>query len=552
MNFSRCYIQKFSILALGLSSAAMANSAYEPKLFQSLGAFESIRQKLKLESSVADQIDGLDKDGRIEILGKVVGDQVETTKARYFYKGLPVLGATAMVHTSTNGEEIVTTTVPKLNISAEPTITTKQAVAITQSLSKNPLSALPELKILPNGDNLSARLIYSVRQRDDSKGAGGTTLIDAHTGEVIAQISNHEEIAPIQIYSARNLGIGLQNIVDIPPGTLFPRTVACELVDIAGSRKGQLELSKCDAFLAQNMNPTKGCQLISMTDGSPMVVFPKGCKPIVNGGRWVSPGPDISGTNAFENAKKVLNYYLSRHNRDSFDGRGGELVATVQVGSQFDNAYWNTEENHMVYGTGDGIEMGDFSRYVDIAGHEMTHGVVSKTAGFISIDETGALNEAISDFFGKMIEGKRSWKVGQGIFLRDPARALRDHEFPNSVKHRFIDPNGARIEVPMPKHVREKLLAFGGGAMGAAACTAANDRCYVHGNATIPGHAFFQMVKRIGEERAEKVIYLALTQFMNERTDFRGAAVALKTACSRIYDPSTCGQVNDSLAVVGL
>ena len=43
----------------------------------------------------------------------------------------------------------------------------------------------------------------------------------------------------------------------------------------------------------------------------------------------------------------------------------------------------------------------------------MTHGVTSKTAGLIYQDQSGALNEAMSDIFGEMVEnfvnGSNDW-----------------------------------------------------------------------------------------------------------------------------------------------
>ena len=41
---------------------------------------------------------------------------------------------------------------------------------------------------------------------------------------------------------------------------------------------------------------------------------------------------------------------------------------------------------------------------LDVAGHEMTHGVTSRTANLTYSGESGGLNEATSDIFGTMVE----------------------------------------------------------------------------------------------------------------------------------------------------
>ena len=57
----------------------------------------------------------------------------------------------------------------------------------------------------------------------------------------------------------------------------------------------------------------------------------------------------------------------------------------------------------MTYGDGDGADFGPLVS-LDVAGHEMSHGVTEKTAGLTYSGESGGLNEATSDIFGTMVE----------------------------------------------------------------------------------------------------------------------------------------------------
>ena len=77
----------------------------------------------------------------------------------------------------------------------------------------------------------------------------------------------------------------------------------------------------------------------------------------------------------------------------------------------------------MTYGDGDGTTFSPLAS-LDVAGHEMTHGVTEKTANLTYAKESGALNEGMSDIFGSMVEryarggvvDSDTWKIGEQIY----------------------------------------------------------------------------------------------------------------------------------------
>ena len=148
------------------------------------------------------------------------------------------------------------------------------------------------------------------------------------------------------------------------------------------------------------------------TDGNPVSLRAALCDHTVTAG-VASRTADASARRALANARKTLEYYQSVHSRDSFDNEGAALVNLVHIGEKFDNAFWNSELKVMAYGDGDGVETSDFTLGVDVAGHEMTHAVTSSTADLIYMGQSGALNEAYSDIFGKMIADDGDWAVRQ-------------------------------------------------------------------------------------------------------------------------------------------
>jgi bacillolysin len=54
------------------------------------------------------------------------------------------------------------------------------------------------------------------------------------------------------------------------------------------------------------------------------------------------------------------------------------------------------------------------ARGLDVAGHEMSHGVIQSTANLEYQGESGALNESFADVFGVLID-RDDWKIGEDV-----------------------------------------------------------------------------------------------------------------------------------------
>ncbi len=131
----------------------------------------------------------------------------------------------------------------------------------------------------------------------------------------------------------------------------------------------------------------------------------------------------------------VYDFYSSSFNRDSIDDEGLPLVGTVRVcGSTAcddqcpcPNAYWDGESRQMSFGEG----------YVadDVIGHELTHGVTSHESGLIYLNQSGAINESLSDVFGEFVDltngagldtSEVRWLLGEDV----PGGAMRNMKDP--------------------------------------------------------------------------------------------------------------------------
>jgi Zn-dependent metalloprotease len=245
------------------------------------------------------------------------------------------------------------------------------------------------------------------------------------------------------------------------------------------------------------------------------------------------PGEPASGDAAVDEAADgvaaVLAMYADVYSRSSYDGHGAQTVVTVHYEQNYDNAFWNGEQ--LVFGDGDGKVFGSFTKPVDVLGHEFTHAVTQYTAGLTYQDQSGALNESVSDCFGMCLKqelldqtaDQADWLVGEGIFLPGiHARALRDMAHPGTA---YDDPTlGKDPQVgDMADYVHTT-----------------DDNGGVHTNSGIPNRAFYLAATAIAGktwEGAGKVWYAALTGGqVTAGTDFAGFAAATVAAAGEHAD----------------
>ncbi|MFT7613915.1 MAG: Zn-dependent metalloprotease, partial [Parvicellaceae bacterium] len=142
----------------------------------------------------------------------------------------------------------------------------------------------------------------------------------------------------------------------------------------------------------------------------------------------VNPQQDEVATDAHWGAEMTYDYFLINHGRNSIDGAGFALNSYVHYDAGYANAFW--DGSRMTYGDGGGGWTALTA--LDIAGHEIGHGLCTFTANLTYQDESGALNESFSDIWGTSIENYArptnwNWLIGEDI-----GSALRSMSNPNS------------------------------------------------------------------------------------------------------------------------
>ncbi|WP_300265535.1 M4 family metallopeptidase [Microbacterium sp.] len=234
------------------------------------------------------------------------------------------------------------------------------------------------------------------------------------------------------------------------------------------------------------------------------------------------PAVDDAAVNeAFDGLGATFEMMLSAFERNSLDGAGAQLDATVHYGVDYDNAFWDGER--MVFGDGDGEVFRGFTGSISVIGHELAHGVIQHTANLEYQGQPGALNESIADVFGALTEqyaagqsaDEATWLIGAGIFTDEvQGTALRSMLEPGTA---YDDDELGRD--PQPAHMDDFVQTT-------------EDNGGVHINSGIPNRAFALTATALGGnawERAGLTWYRALTGGLPSTatfTDFADATVA--------------------------
>ena len=229
---------------------------------------------------------------------------------------------------------------------------------------------------------------------------------------------------------------------------------------------------------------------------------------------------DQSSVSAHYNGNLTYDYYLNTHGRNSINGNGGTIISIVNVandqGQSMANAFWNGQA--MFYGNGGNIFY-PLAGGLDVAAHEMTHGVIQNTANLEYQNEPGAINESMADIAGAMVD-RSNWQIGETITPDDspyfPTGTMRDMANPHNGGSSFSDPSY------QPMHVSEKY-------------TGTNDHGGVHSNSGIINYAYYLIAESISKNKAEKLFYRALSVYMTQTSQFIDCRLAFEQAAKDIY-----------------
>jgi Zn-dependent metalloprotease len=227
-----------------------------------------------------------------------------------------------------------------------------------------------------------------------------------------------------------------------------------------------------------------------------------------------------TAVSAHNSAGLTYEYFKNTHGRNSIDGQGGTIISIINVtdddGSGLNNAFWNGKA--MFYGNGNQVFL-PLAGGLDVGAHEMSHGVTQHTANLEYKDESGAINEAMSDIVGCMVD-RNDWQLGEDIIPQGspyfPTGFMRDMANPHNGGSSFDD-NGYQ-----PMHTSEMYKG-------------SDDNGGVHINSGIINHAYYLLSQSVTKNKAEKLYYRALSNYMTKSSQFIDCRLAFEQAAKDLY-----------------
>ena len=239
-------------------------------------------------------------------------------------------------------------------------------------------------------------------------------------------------------------------------------------------------------------------------------------------------GSDHAVNEAYDGLGHTQALFWTQFGRDSVDGNGLPMEATVHYGEQYDNAFWDGER--MVFGDGDGQVFNRFTISPSVIGHELTHGVTQFTANLQYEGQSGALNESMSDVFGALVEqysqgqstAEASWLIGEGLFTDQvEGIALRSMKAPGTAYN-----DDVLGKDPQPDSM-------------AGYVETDDDNGGVHLNSGIPNRAFYLVADALGGNAWEipgRIWYDTLTGAgLLRQSDFAAFAAATAATAARQF-----------------
>ncbi|MFI1169511.1 M4 family metallopeptidase [Streptomyces sp. NPDC020801] len=444
------------------------------------------------------------------VVKDVVKDADGTVHTRYerTYAGLPVLGGDLVVHESKAGKTEGMTRATKATIkpaSLKPQITAvaaeKQAAKVAQSVgSAKTVAGSPPRKVIWAGNGTPVLAYETVigGLQDDGTPNELHVITDAATGKELFRYQGIETGIGNTQYSGR------EELTTTRSGSTYT------LND--GSRGGH-----------------KTYNLDQATSGTG-ALFSQSSD---TWGDGTTSNAATAGADAHYGAAVTWDFYKATFGRSGIRNDGVAASSRVHYGNSFKNAFWNGSCFCMTYGDGAGNTHPLTA--LDVAGHEMSHGVTFATAGLNYKGESGGLNEATSDIFGTGVEfyahnpsDPGDYLIGEKINFRGDELPLRYMDKPSKdgVSADYWSSDVGNLDVHRSSGVANHFFYLLSEGSGSKTINGVAYDSPTYNGSTVTG---------IGRAKALQIWYKALTTYFTSATDYKAARTGTLSAAADLY-----------------
>ncbi len=433
--------------------------------------------------------------------------------------GLEVLGGDLVVHRgpATGWQGVSQTLATPLTLATQPTVassaartrTLKPAAATSSIVNLRAADKAPQLLVdaLSGTPRLAWEVLTLGRQADGTP-SRLATYVDARSGQVIRR----EEQVQTADGSGQSLYSGTVPISITQSGSSYTLTDAAH----GGARTTDMK----------NKTDSPFCGIFgSCGNGSAF------SSPDTSFGNGTNANRESAGVDAHYGGAVTFDYFKLVHGRNGIFGNGVGAPSRVHYGNKYVNAFWDGSK--MTYGDGDGTSFGPLVS-LDVAGHEMSHGVTENTANLTYSGESGGLNEATSDIFGTMVEfyaanpsDPADYLIGEEFDLaRGTGFRRMDNPIADGSSPNCYSANTKNLDVHYSSGVGNHffyLLAEGSGAKTIGGTAHSSTTC---NGSTLTG---------IGRDAAQRIWFRALDVYMTSGTTYAQARTATLNAAADLY-----------------
>ncbi|MGW5635098.1 M4 family metallopeptidase [Streptomyces sp. NPDC003832] len=452
------------------------------------------------------------------VVKDVVQDADGTTHTRYerTYAGLPVLGGDLIVHESAAGEAEGVTRATKAAVKvADLTADVTKAAAEKQAVK----AAKAEGSTKSAADQAPRKVVWA---------AGGTPKLAYET--VVGGFQHDGTPQELHVITDATTGEKLHEWEAIRTGSgngqySGPVTIGTSL---SGST---YQLNDASRGAHKTYNKARS------TSSSAGTLFTDADDAWGTGAASSSSTSQTAAVDAHYGAQVTWDFYKNVLGRNGIKNNGVAAYSRVHYGNAYVNAFWSDSCFCMTYGDGSGNVKPLTS--LDVAGHEMTHGVTSNTAGLNYSGESGGLNEATSDIFGTAVEfyaanskDAGDYLIGEKIDINGDGTPLRymDQPSKDGASANYWSSSLAGLDVHYSSGPANHFFFLLSEGSGARTVNGVSYNSPTYNGSTLTG---------IGRDKAVKIWYKALTEYMTSTTNYKGARTATLSAASALYGSSS-------------
>ncbi|MEU9156049.1 M4 family metallopeptidase [Streptomyces sp. NPDC048417] len=504
-----------ALLTTGMTANATAADkqlAAAPTLLSN-SARTALIQKAQADVTETAQQIGLGAKEKL-VVKDVVKDADGTVHTRYerTYAGLPVLGGDLVVHTSKAGKTEGVTKATKTAIkvaSLKPQISTakaeKSALTVAKSLGSSKSAADGARKVIWAGSGTPVLAYETIVGgfQDDGTPNQLHVITDAATGKKLFEYQGIENATG----TGKTLYSGTVSLTTSLSGTTYSLTDASR-----GSHK---------TYNLKHGTSGTGTLFTNTTN-------------TWGTGTASSSTTDVTAAaDAAYGAQETWDFYKDTFGRSGIKNNGVGAYSRVHYGSSYVNAFWDDSCFCMTYG--DGSSNTHPLTSLDVAGHEMSHGVTSNTAGLNYSGESGGLNEATSDIFGTGVEFYAAnssdvgdYLIGEKININGDGTPLRymDQPSKDGGSANYWSSSVGNLDVHYSSGVANHFFYLLSEGSGAKTINGVSYNSPTSNGSTVTG---------IGRAKALQIWYKALTTYFTSTTKYAGARTGTLSAAAALY-----------------